>query len=272
MDTLSGKNIIITGASSGIGEAIARAASTVGANVALAARSIDKLTSLSKELSHNKSKAIAIKCDVTKEIECQNLIEETISKLGSIDILINNAGISMRAPFEHVKTSVLKEVMDVNYWGAVYCAKAALPELLRNKGSLVAVSSVSGFKGLPGRSAYASSKFALNGLFESLRMEYMSRGLHTLIACPGFTSTNIRFNARTEDGSLQGSTPTDESKMDSATEVALDILQAIRDKKDFMLTNKQGRLIYWLNKFFPKMVEKRIHDVISNEPNSPILK
>ena len=154
----------------------------------------------------------------------------------------------------------------------MYCTKAALPELLKNKGSLVAVSSVTGFKGLPGRTGYASSKFAMNGLFESLRMEYMSRGLHTLVACPGFTASNIRFNARKADGSAQADTPGDESKMDNATDVALDILQAVRDRKDFMLTNKQGKLIYWMNKFFPKFVEKRIHHVISQEPNSPILK
>ena len=177
----------------------------------------------------------------------------------------------MRAPFEHVKLDVLKEVMNVNYWGAVYCTKAALPELLKSKGSLVAVSSVTGFKGLPGRTAYASSKFALNGLFESLRMEYMSRGLHTLIACPGFTTSNIRFNALTADGSEQGDTPLDEKKIDKPEDVAKDILQAIRDRKDFMLTNKQGKLMFWVNKFFPKYLEKKIHNVIAKEPNSPIL-
>ncbi|MGB0850885.1 MAG: SDR family oxidoreductase [Bacteroidia bacterium] len=272
MDPLSGKNIIITGASSGIGEAIARAASTAGANVALAARSIDRLTAICGDLSQNQSKSIPVKCDVTKEVECQNLIEETIAKFGSIDVLINNAGISMRAPFEEVEIEVLKEVMDVNYWGAVYCTRAALPELLKNKGSLAVISSVSGFKGLPGRTGYASSKFALNGLFESIRMEYQHRGLHTLIACPGFTSSNIRFNARTKNGSLQGTSPADEHKMDQASEVAIDVLQAIRDRKDFMLTNKKGKLIYWVNKFFPRFVEKRIHEEISKEPNSPIIK
>jgi NAD(P)-dependent dehydrogenase (short-subunit alcohol dehydrogenase family) len=272
MDSLSGKNIIITGASSGIGKAIAQEAARAGANVALAARSIVKLHALKEEISSFGTKATVIVCDVTKQADCENLIKQTIIDLGGIDILINNAGISMRAPFESVDISVLEEVMNVNYWGAVYCTKAALPELIKSKGSLVAVSSVTGFKGLPGRTAYASSKFAMNGLFESLRMEYMSRGLHTLIACPGFTASNIRFNALKADGTAQADTPGDESKMDNATDVALDILQAIRDRKDFMLTNKQGKLIYWMNKFFPKFVEKRIHQVISKEPNSPILK
>ncbi len=273
MDSLKGKNILITGASSGIGEAIAREAAKVGANLAIAARSVDKLIVLQQELEEAFGvTVVAIATDVTKEEDCHRFIAQSIDQLGSIDILINNAGISMRAPFEEVKSDVLREIMDVNFWGAVYCSQAALPQLLKNKGSLVAVSSVTGFKGLPGRSGYASSKFAMNGLFESLRMEYMSRGLHTLVACPGFTASNIRYNAKLADGSVQGDTPADESKMDKAHDVALDILQAIRDRKDFMLTNKQGRLIFWMNKFFPKYLERTIHKAIAAEPNSPIKK
>ena len=272
MDSLKGKNILITGASSGIGKAIATEAAKVSANVALAARSTDKLLQLQTELASYGGNIIAIPTDVTKEEDCKNFITQSIQKLGGIDILINNAGISMRAPFEETKVEVLQEIMDVNYWGAVYCTQAALPELLKNKGSLVAVSSVTGFKGLPGRTGYASSKFAMNGLFESLRMEYMGRGLHTLIACPGFTASNIRYNARKADGSAQADTPGDESKMDDPIDVARDILQAIRDRKDFMLQNKQGKLIYWMNKFFPSYVEKKIHKVIAAEPNSPIKK
>jgi len=272
VDQLTGKNIVITGASSGIGKALAIAAAQVGANVAIAARNIENLNDLKQSLSSYKSTIAPIQCDVRNRAECENLMATAIDQLGSIDILINNAGISMRAPFEEVAIEVLEEVMNVNYWGAVYCTKAALPELLKNKGSLVAVSSVTGFKGLPGRAGYASSKFAMNGLFESLRMEYMSRGLHTLIACPGFTASNIRFNARKADGTAQADTPGDESKMDTAESVAIDILQAIRDKKDFMLTNKQGKLIYWMNKFFPRLVERKIHEVIAAEPNSPIKK
>jgi short-subunit dehydrogenase len=272
LDSLKGKNILITGASSGIGEAIAREAAKVGANLALAARSLDKLIVLKQELESQGVTVAAIATDVTKEEQCIRFITQSIDRLGSIDILINNAGISMRAPFEEVKSHVLRDIMDVNFWGAVYCSQAALPALLKSKGSLVAVSSVTGFKGLPGRSGYASSKFAMNGLFESLRMEYMSRGLHTLIACPGFTASNIRYNAKLANGSSQRDTTADESKMDKAHDVALDILQAIRDRKDFMLTNNQGRLIFWMNKFFPKYLERTIHKAIAAEPNSPIKK
>lgn len=272
IDKLKEKNIIITGASSGIGEALAIAFAKVGANIVLAARSSDKLEQLKKDLAAYPIQVITVPTDVTVETQCKNLIEIAIQELGSIDVLINNAGISMRAPFAEVETKVLREVMDVNLWGAVYCSQAAIPYLLETSGSLVAVSSVTGFKGLPGRTGYAASKFAMNGLFESLRMEYKSRGLHTLIACPGFTASNIRYNARQADGTAQADTPGDESKMDTAESVAIDILQAIRDRKDFMLTNKQGRAIYWMNKIFPRYVERRIHKVIAAEPNSPIIK
>ncbi|MBT8327475.1 MAG: SDR family oxidoreductase [Bacteroidia bacterium] len=269
MNTFLNKNIIITGASSGIGEALAIEFAKEGANLILAARNVTKLEELKSSL--NVSGSILVqKCDVTSEEDCKALIDVTVKKLGGIDVLINNAGITMRGSFEDVNPDVLRQVMDVNFWGTVYCSQAAIPELLKTKGSLVAVSSVTGFKGLPGRTGYASSKFAVNGLFESIRMEYMNRGIHVLTACPGFTSTNIRFNALNENGKKQDESPTDENKMDSPKQVALDIMQAIRDRKDFMLTNKQGRIIFWLNKFFPRMLEKRIHNVIAKEPNSPI--
>ena len=272
LDSLKAKNIIITGASSGIGKALAIQAAKIGANIVLASRNISKLDELKKSLNTYNTTILTVSCDVTKASDCQNLIDTAIRELGNIDVLINNAGISMRASFDDVNLEVLEEVMNVNFWGSVYCSKAAIPHLLKTKGSLVVVSSVTGFKGLPGRSGYAASKFALNGFFESIRMEYSSRGLHTLISCPGFTASNIRVNAQNSDGAPGDEAPGDESKMDTAESVALDILQAIRDRKDFMLTNKQGRIIFWMNKFFPKFVEKKMHQVIAAERNSPIKK
>ena len=269
LNTFLNKNIIITGASSGIGEALAIEFAKQGANLLLGSRNIDKLEELKSSIQGSGA-IIVQKCDVSQQADCQSLIQTAKDRLGSIDVLINNAGITMRGSFEDVNPEVLHQVMDVNYWGTVYCSQAAIPELLKTKGSLVAVSSVTGFKGLPGRTGYASSKFAVNGLYESIRMEYMNRGIHVLTACPGFTSTNIRYNALNETGKKQDTSPTDETKMDTPQQVALDILQAIRHRKDFMLTNKQGKLIYWLNKFFPRMIEKRIHNVIAKEPNSPI--
>lgn len=270
LDYFKNKNVIITGASSGIGEALTIALSSQGANLVIGARSYAKLKDLKNQIAEN-NKIICVTCDVTKKDDCDNLIKTTIKELGSIDVLINNAGITMRAPFAETSLQTLEKVMQTNYWGTLYCSQAALPHLLKSKGSLVAVSSVTGFKGLPGRSAYAASKFAIHGLYESIRMEYQHKDLNVLIACPGFTSTNIRFNALNAAGNLQQESPMDEEKMTTPEDVAKDIMQAIRNRDNFMLTDKQGKIIKWLNFFFPKLLEKKIHNTISKEPNSPIL-
>lgn len=270
MKYFSGKNAVITGASSGIGRALAFALASQGSNVVISARNLDTLNQLKSELEQFDVTIIVKTCDVSKNEDCIALIDEAIKELGSLDIMINNAGISMRASFEKIAVDVLKKVMETNYWGTVYCSHAAIPHLLKSQGSLVAVSSVTGFKGLPGRSAYASSKFAIHGLYESIRMEYLHKNLQVLIACPGFTSTNIRLNALNADGKLQAESPMDENKMTTPEEVANDILQAIRDRKAFMLTDKQGKLIKWLNFFAPRFLEKLIHNRIAQEPNSPI--
>src|SRR5690606_5748812 len=148
-----------------------------------------------------------------KEEDCERLIQATIQQFGRIDLLINNAGISMRALFKDLDLKVLKQVMDINFWGTVYCTKFALPYLLQQKGSIVGISSVAGFKGLPARTGYSSSKFAMHGFLESVRIENLDAGLHVLIACPGFTASNIRNTALAKDGNIQGESPLDEGKI-----------------------------------------------------------
>jgi dehydrogenase/reductase SDR family protein 7B len=201
---MKNKVVIITGASSGIGRALAVEFDRLGANLAIAARNQAKLNQLSSALQGKDH--LLIQADVTVEKDCENLISSTIKKYGRIDVLINNAGISMRAIFESVDLSVLRKLMDTNFWGTVYCSKFALPYLLQSKGSLVGVSSVAGYKGLPGRSGYSASKFAIHGLLEVIRIENMKKGLHVLIACPGFTASNIRNVALSKDGTPQGET------------------------------------------------------------------
>ena len=167
MNPFKHKVIIITGASSGIGKACAIELAKLGAYICLAARRIEKIDSLKMELIAIGTKAISVKTDVSLENECKTLIDETINTFGKIDILINNAGIAMRSSFEDTDVKVLKKLMDVNFWGAVYFTKFALPYLLEAKGTVVAVSSVAGFQGLPGRIGYSASKYALNGFFRN---------------------------------------------------------------------------------------------------------
>ncbi len=156
------KVIIITGASSGIGLACAREFAQRGAALALAARSIDKLETIQKELQAGGAKVIIVKTDVSLEEDCMHLVDETVKTFGRIDILVNNAGISMRAAFADTEIKVLKTLMDINFWGTVYCTKYALPWLLKTKGSVVGISSIAGFMGLPGRTGYSASKFAMH--------------------------------------------------------------------------------------------------------------
>ena len=196
------KVVIITGASSGIGKSCAEVFSKAGSHVVIASRNADKLGLVESELKMNGS-VLKVIADVSKEEDCRRLVDETLKHFGRIDVLINNAGLSMRALLEEVNLNVLRELMDVNYWGTVYCTKYALPHLLKNKGSITGISSIAGKKGLPGRSGYSASKFAMEGFLESVRIENMKKGIHVLVVCPGFTATGIRTASLSKDGSYE---------------------------------------------------------------------
>ena len=268
---MQNKVIIITGASSGIGLACAREFAQRGAKLALAARSAEKLVEIEHELKTNGTEVISVKTDVSIEDDCKHLISETLRAFGRIDILMNNAGISMRAAFQDVELSVLKQLMDVNFWGTVYCTKYALPSLLENKGSVVGVSSIAGFIGLPGRTGYSASKFAMHGFLETIRVENLKKGLHVLIAAPGFTASNVRKAALTADGSNQGETPRKEEKMMSAEEVAIHLAKAIiKRKRTLVLTFVEGKLTVFLSKWLPKLLDKLSYNHMAKEPDSPV--
>ena len=266
---MKNKLVIVTGASSGIGRACAEKFAQEGANLVLAARSADKLSEVAENIARYGVQVLPVVTDVTREEDCKNLVEKALIKFGKIDVLVNNAGISMRASFSDLDISVLKKVMDVNFWGTVYCTRYAITSLLENKGSLVGVSSIAGYKGLPGRTGYSSSKFAMHGFFEALRIENIKKGLHVLIACPGFTASNIRNTALAADGSSHGETPRDEQKMMQPEEVAMHIVSAVKYRKDRLTLTFTGKLTVLLNKFFPKWVDKLVYNHMSKEPDSP---
>ena len=266
---MKNKLVIVTGASYGIGRACAEKFAQEGANLVLAARSADKLSEVAENIARYGVQVLPVVTDVTREEDCKNLVEKALIKFGKIDVLVNNAGISMRASFSDLDISVLKKVMDVNFWGTVYCTRYAITSLLENKGSLVGVSSIAGYKGLPGRTGYSSSKFAMHGFLEALRIENIKKGLHVLIACPGFTASNIRNTALAADGSSQGETPRDEQKMMQPEEVAMHIVSAVKYRKDRLTLTFTGKLTVLLNKFFPKWVDKLVYNHMSKEPDSP---
>ncbi len=271
MKSLKGKVVIITGASSGIGKALAYSFAKQGSQLVLAARNYPLMCEIAQDIEAKFAiRAIAIATDVSKESYCEELIKQSIHYFGSIDVLVNNAGISMRALFDELDLKVIKEVMDINFYGTVYCTKYALPELLKSKGTLVGISSIAGYKGLPGRTGYSASKFAMQGFLESIRIENLKKGLDVLVACPGFTASNIRNSALSKNGTAQGESPIDEKKIMQADEVADQIVNAIIHQKRDLIMTKQGKLTVWLSKLFPAFSDKLVFNHFAKEPDSPI--
>lgn len=266
---LKDKVVIVTGATSGIGEACAFAFGREGAKVAITGRNAERLANSVQSLEKEGIPVLGILADSSSEADNKRMSEEVLIHFGRIDILINNAGISMRALFEALDLKVFHKVMDTNFWGTVYATKFCLPEILKNKGSIIGVSSINGYRGTPARTAYTASKYAMNGFFESLRTEVMKRGVHVLVACPGFTASNIRNNALREDGSVQGESPREETKMMSSEEVANEILKAtIKRKRDLVLTG-QGKLAVFLNKWIPGIMDDVVYKHMAKEKDSP---
>lgn len=261
------KVAIITGASSGIGAALARKYLSKNWNVVLAARRLQKLEFVVS--GKNNSDYLLVETDVSKQTDCIRLVEETVKRFGKIDLLINNAGISMRALFKDLDINVLKEVMDVNFWGMVYCTKAAMPHILSSKGSIVGISSIAGYRGLPGRTGYSASKFAMNGFLEALRTENLKTGVNVLTASPGFTASEIRKSALSADGEKQGESPRKEEKMMTAEEVAESIFSAAEKRKKRLILTRQGKLTVFLNKWMPGKMDKMVFNHMAKEDDSP---
>ena len=270
MKNFTNKTVIVTGASSGIGEALAREFAARGARVVLGARSIQKLQLIAGEIRDRGGEAVYCAVDVTQPEECRELIDTAVREFGGVDVLVCNAGLSMRALFDDVDLDVLHRLMDVNFWGTVNCCKYALPYLQASKGSVVGVSSVAGLHGLPGRTGYSASKYAMTGFLETLRIENLRKGLHVMIACPGFTASNVRFAALTADGSQQGETPRNEAKMMTAAEVARIIARDVLRRKRLCLMEAEGRATHFVKKFAPAFLDRMFYMVMAREPDSPL--
>ena len=248
------KVVAITGGTDGIGKALVEEFLNHGASVATCSRTTEKLEQLNNEFSGKP--LLTFVADVSIENDCKNFIEKSIARFGRIDILINNAGISMRALFKDTDLATLKKVMDINFWGTVYCSKFALQTIIENKGTIVGVSSVAGFRGLPGRSGYSASKFALNGWLEALRTELLESGVNVMWVCPGYTRSNIRNAALNSEAKPQGESPINEDKLMTAKECAEHIMNAIAKRKRTLVLTFTGKQTLFLNKFFPAWTDK----------------
>lgn len=268
MPSLHNKVVVITGASSGIGKALAERALALGAKVAACGRNLAKLQATLPQSDN----LLTFAADVAQEADCEAFMAAVLSRFGGIDVLINNAGISMRALFEDTELKVLKELMDINFWGTVYCVKYALPAIRQSQGVVVGVSSIAGYRGLPGRTGYSASKFAMQGFLEALRTEQLQSGVHVMWVSPGFTASNIRNVARSKDGTIQGETPLEECKLMSADTCAGIILDGVVKRKRTIVMTGQGKLVVWLNKLVPGLADNMIYNHFLKEPNSPLQK
>jgi short-subunit dehydrogenase len=222
-----------------------------------------------KALDHQGTDHLGLIMDAGREDDNKRMVEEVIDKFGRIDILINNAGISMRAMFADLGMDVFRKVMDINFYGSIYATKYALPFIIGSKGTIVGISSINGHRATPARSAYSASKYALEGFFESLRTEVMNQGVHVLVVSPGFTGTNIRNEALDKDGKPQGESPRDEGKMMTPEQVARAILKGILKKKRDMVLTPFGKLVVFLNKWVPGWMDAMAYKEMAREKDSP---
>jgi len=255
-DFFKNKVIAITGGSDGIGKALVENLLEMGAKVATCSRNQDKLYDL--QVKHSWRPLHTIVADVSSLNDCKNFIKSTINTFGGIDILINNAGINIRGVLQDIEIEAVEKVMDINFYGTLYCTKLALNSILERKGAIVGVSSIAGYRGLPGRCGYSASKFAMTGFLEALRTELMDSGVEVMWVCPGFTKSNIRHIPLISKGKLVEVSTEHEQKMMSSEECATLILKSIEKRKRTLIFSLADKRTVLLNKFFPSLTDRLV--------------
>jgi short-subunit dehydrogenase len=256
MSYFNNKVVAVTGGTGGIGKALVEQLLANGARVATCGRDHDKLYRL--QALHTTRPLHVFAADVSNEADCKKFVDSVIETYGTIDILINNAGISMRALFTDVDMNALRKVIDINFWGTVYCTRFALPHIIKNKGTVTGILSVAGFRGLPGRTGYSASKFAVNGFLEALRTEVAGEGVNVMWIYPGFIASNIRNTALNKDGNKQDVNPMDESKMMTAEQCAVHILRAIEKRQRSVILTALAKRTLFMTRFVPEWADKLI--------------
>ncbi len=251
------KVIVVTGASEGIGRALCLALAAQKPRLVLAARNKNRLNQLKGEVESEGAKAVVVPTDVSEEKACKNLIERTITEWGQIDVLVNNAGMTMWTTLEDMKdTSIIEQLMRINYFGAAYCTYYALPYLKESEGRLVAVSSLAGLNGVPTRTAYAASKHAMFGFFDSLRIELMGAGVTVTMVAPDFVLSEIHRRAFGKDGKPLGSSPMQEEKIMTAEECSSLIVKAMENRDRLAILSFRGKAGRWVKLIAPGLIDR----------------
>ncbi|ABV85757.1 SDR family oxidoreductase [Shewanella pealeana] len=257
MQSFKDKVIIITGASEGIGRALALALAPHGCKLVISARNLERLNSLAKELAELGTAPLVHVADVSKQTECAGLILACVSHFGKLDILVNNAGMTMWSRFDKLEDlSVLSQIMQVNYLGPAYLTHAAIPYLKQTQGQIVAVASLTGMTGVPTRSGYAASKHAVIGLFDSLRIELSNDNVAVTVICPDFVVTQTHKRALDAQGKPLGETPMQENKIMTAEACAQMMLPAIANRKRLLITSFRGRIGRFFKIIAPELIDK----------------
>ena len=249
--------ILITGASKGIGAELARQMVAKGAKLVLAARNAKELDEVAAQCTALCASVITVKADVAVEHDCQAIVTAALLAFGRIDVLVNNAGMSMWARFEDIEdVEVLARIMQVNYMGAVYCTRHALPHLRETRGRIVGISSVAGRTGVPTRTGYSASKHAMTGFFDSLRIELDGSGVTVTMIYPDFVATGIRENATGPDGKPILVSPVKEGEVMSVEDCARRIVKAIEGREREVVMTARGKMGLWLKLFAPSLVDR----------------
>jgi NAD(P)-dependent dehydrogenase (short-subunit alcohol dehydrogenase family) len=251
---------LITGASDGIGAEIARQlARAHGTSLALvlAARDLERLQAVAAECERSGAQALALRTDVADQGQCRALVAQAVARFGRIDVLFNNAGRSAHALFEDVPDLAwYEELMRVNLWGSVWCTQAALPWLKASQGRIVAVSSLAGLVGVPGRTAYSASKFAMTGFFEALRAELKGAGVSVTIAYPGVVDTRIRYRGFDAHGPEAGRSGLREDGAMPVDVCARLIIDGMRRRRREVVMTAKGKFARLLKLVAPGLVER----------------
>jgi short-subunit dehydrogenase len=257
MAAYTGKSIVVTGASSGIGRALCLAVAPQGPRLVLTARDAARLEEVAAQCRAAGAEALAVPTDVTSTDECRRLIERTIEAYGAVDVLVNNAGIGMLARFDETHDlTVYDRLMKVNYLGCVYPTYYALPHLKNSRGQIVVMASLAGLTGVPTRTAYAASKHAVFGFFDSLRIELREAGVAVTLVAPYFVVSEIHRRAMGPDGRPLGQSPMREDKIMTAEECAVLTLRGMERRERLVLTNWRGRFGRLARIFAPGLVDR----------------
>ncbi len=251
------KVILITGASSGIGRELARQLASQGAWLCLAARDEARLNAVKAECETLGGKALVVPTDVSRQDQCETLIRRCVEAYGRIDALINNAGVTMWARFDEVDDiSPFEQIMRTNYFGSLYCTHYALPYLKQSRGLIVGISSLAGRNGIPTRSAYAASKHAMAGFFDTIRIELAGSGVSVVMIYPGFVTSEVRQRAYGPDGKPLGKSPVREGEVMSVETCSRLILRAMSRRQREEVMTLRGKLGLWLKLIAPGLVDR----------------